>query len=215
MDSAEPFRLLNLQPCLKDWTSTTPVDRYYFYQDTWAAEKIIKNAPEFHLDIGSTVLLVGMLSKITRVCSVDIRPLPVILKNMEFRKGSILELPFENGQIHSLSSLCVIEHIGLGRYGDSLDPLGVHKAVKELSRVIGKGGNLYVSVPIGEHAVYFNAFIMFDLEEFITMFKGFKLLDTQFILNDRVCTMEEYMKLDKSSYVHRMVIGCFHFQKEI
>ncbi len=214
MDGSEQFKLLNLRPSLEDWNSITPVDRYYFYQDTWAAGKIIKNVPEFHVDIGSTVLFVGILSKITRICSVDIRPLPVSLENLECRRGSILELPFEDGKILSLSSLCVIEHIGLGRYGDPLDPSGTYKAVQELSRVLGGGGDLYVSVPIGESSVYFNACRVFEPEDFVSMFKGFRVVDTLFILEDRVCTMDEYMKLDKSPYINRMIVGCFHFQKE-
>ena len=213
MKGSEPFRLFNLRPCLEDWTKETPVDRYYFYQDTWAAEKIIRNTPEFHVDIGSTVLFVGILSKITRICSIDIRPLPLTLKDMEFKKGSILELPFEDGQIHSLSSLCVIEHVGLGRYGDSLDTLGTYKAAKELSRVIGKGGNLYVSVPVGENSLYFNAYRSFDPEDFITMFNDFKLIDTLFILDDSLCTLDEFIKMDRPRDISRMTIGCFHFQK--
>ncbi len=174
---------------------------------------IIRNTPEFHVDIGSTVLFVDILSKNTRICSIDIRPLPLPLKDMEFKKGSILELPFEDGQIHSLSSLCVIEHVGLGRYGDSLDTLGTYKAAKELSRVIGKGGNLYVSVPVGENSLYFNAYRSFDPEDFITMFNDFKLIDTLFILDDSLCTLDEYIKMDRSCHIGRMTVGCFHFQK--
>ena len=214
MDGSESFKLLNLRPALKDWTGEILVDQYYFYQDTWAAGKIIENVPEFHVDIGSTVLLVGILSKITRICTVDIRSLPVSLENMEFRKGSVLELPFKDGEINSISSLCVIEHIGLGRYDDPLDPFGTYKAIKELSRVLEKGGNLYISVPIGENAeVYFNSYKIFKPEKFVSMFKGFKIVDTLFILEDRLCEMDEYLKLEKSPYKHRMIVGCFHFQK--
>lgn len=215
LEGAEPFNILNLRPQVKDWTDVTPVNEGYFYQDTWAAGKIIKNTPEFHVDIGSTVLFVGILSKITRVCSVDIRPLPVSLENLECRKGSILELPFEDGEIFSLSSLCVIEHIGLGRYGDPLDPSGTYKAVQELSRVIGKGGNLYVSVPIigEENSVYFNAHRVFEPGNFISMFQDFKVADTLFILYDGLCTMDEYLKVYKSAYINRRITGCFHFIK--
>ncbi|HHT9125285.1 MAG TPA: DUF268 domain-containing protein [Candidatus Brocadiia bacterium] len=213
MEGAEPFNLLNLRPLVKDWTNVTPVNENYFYQDTWAAGKIIKDAPEFHVDIGSTVLFVGILSKITRICSVDVRPLPVRLENLECREGSILELPFEDGEIFSLSSLCVLEHIGLGRYGDSLDPLGTCKAAQELSRVLGEGGNLYVSAPIGESSIYFNAYRVFEPENFVSMFRGFEVVDTLFILNDRVCTMDEYTKFNKPSYNNRVIVGCFHFVK--
>lgn len=215
MNGAESFELLNLRPSLEDWTKTTPLDKYYFYQDTWVAGKIIEKIPDFHVDIGSTALLVGILSKITRICSVDIRPLPVSLENMVCRNGNILALPFGDGEISSLSSLCVIEHIGLGRYGDPLDPFGSSKAIQELSRVIKKGGNLYVSVPLGEkRAVHFNAHRTFEPLSFSSMFRNFKVVDTLFIFENKLFTMEEYMKSDKSPYRNRMVVGCFHLQKQ-
>jgi hypothetical protein len=53
------------------------------------------------------------------------------LENLFFKEGSILALPFESGSIKSLSSLCVVEHIGLGRYGDEIDPFGSESAIKE------------------------------------------------------------------------------------
>ncbi len=214
MGKAERFRLLNLRPSLEDWTKTTPLDHCYFYQDTWAAEKVMKDIPDFHVDIGSTALLVGILSKITRVYSIDIRPLPVKLDNLECKRGSVLDLPFKDGEISSLSSLCVIEHIGLGRYGDTLDPSGSYKAISELSRVLRKGGNLYVSVPVGEETtVYFNAYRVFEPQNFVALFEGFKMMDSLFILEDRLSTMEEYIKLDRSPYYGRMIVGCFHLRK--
>ena len=60
------------------------------------------------------------------------------LPELNFKKGNILNLPFSDYSINSLSSICVIEHIGLGRYGDQLDQFGTEKAVKELVRVLAK-----------------------------------------------------------------------------
>ena len=72
---SENLRLLNLYPCIDEKTSATPLDIGYFYQDTWAAGKIFNKKPKYHMDVGSTALLVGILSKFTKVCSVEIRPL--------------------------------------------------------------------------------------------------------------------------------------------
>ena len=214
MEKSERFKLFNLRPSLEDWIKTTSLDLSYFYQDTWAAEKVMKDIPDFHVDIGSTALLVGILSKITRVYSIDIRPLPVKLDNLECKKGSVLDLPFKDGEVSSLSSLCVIEHIGLGRYGDALDPWGSYKAISEISRVFMKGGNLYVSVPVGEEAaVYFNAYRVFEPQNFVALFEGFKMMSSLFILEDRLCTIEEYIKIDKFPYYGKIIVGCFHLRK--
>ena len=67
---------------------------------------------------------------------VDICPWSLPLDTVEFRKGSILNLPFEDATVPSVSSLCVVEHIGLGRYGDPLDPYGSEKAIQELKRIV-------------------------------------------------------------------------------
>ena len=40
-----------------------------------------------------------------------------------------------------------LEHIGLGRYGDKVDPMGDIRAMNELARVTAPGGNLLIAVP--------------------------------------------------------------------
>lgn len=113
-----------LYPCLNDWTNYTPVEPTYFFQDTWAARKIFQLSPTHHYDVGSSIMTIGIISQHVPTTMVDIRPIELELENLFFRKGSILALPFADDSIESLSSLCVIEHIGLGRYGDSIDSRG-------------------------------------------------------------------------------------------
>jgi len=71
--------------------------------------------------------------------------------------GSLLTLPFADRSVTSLSCLHAIEHVGLGRYGDPLDPEGTHKAARELARVLAPGGNLFLATPVGQPRLCFNA----------------------------------------------------------
>lgn len=64
---------------------------------------------------------------------IDIRPLELKLDNLFFLKGSILALPFADNSIESLSSLCVVEHVGLGRFETILIPGEVKRQLKSLS----------------------------------------------------------------------------------
>jgi SAM-dependent methyltransferase len=134
-----------------------PIEPIYL-QDTWAFEKIVSVRPTYHIDVGSHHKFAAFLSKVLPVTMVDLRPLSLQLDNLEFRKGSILNLPFESNSVPSVSSLCVIEHIGLGRYGDPIDPNGSEKAIQELKRIVEVKGNLYVSIPLhDENRIFFNA----------------------------------------------------------
>jgi SAM-dependent methyltransferase len=203
--------LRDLSPRLYDKTDITPLDAYYFYQDTWLAGKVFNSKPPYHVDVGSTALLVGILSKFTQVCSVDIRPLPVSLPNLQVKRGSVLALPFEDSILLSLSSLCVIEHIGLGRYGDPIDPLGTEKAIAELCRVLAPGGNLYVSVPLEKSSrVQFNAHRVFCPDAFLNKFTGLDLIEVAFVQPDGIHNLDV---LDANSTLSGLTVGLFHLQR--
>lgn len=177
LSNAEKISLLDVQPCLAEKTKTTRFDTHYFYQDIWAAKKIFASKTKNHIDVGSRIDFVGFLSSFTKVTFVDIRPIETNLENFQSTKGNILSLPFEDNSISSLSCLHVAEHIGLGRYGDSLDPLGTKKACRELARVLAKGGNLYFSVPIGKPRLCFNAHRIHSADQILQYFNGLKLIE--------------------------------------
>jgi len=178
MEGAESITMFNTYPCLFDKTSKTTVDSHYFYQDLWAFKKINLFKPELHVDVGSNVNFVGFLTAITKVDFVDIRPLKVSnISNLECVKGSILEMPYEDNLLQSISCLHVAEHIGLGRYGDPLDPLGTKKTAAELSRCLAKGGNLYFALPVGRPRLCFNAHRIHSPGQILDYFRDLKLVE--------------------------------------
>jgi len=200
-----PYR--NLLPQLGDWAAETPVG-YYFYQDVWAFQKVFQHRPVKHVDVGSTALLVGCMASIVPTISVDIRPLKVSVAGLEYQSGTITALPFGDAEVTSLSSLCVIEHIGLGRYGDPIDPEGSIRAGRELSRVLTPGGNLYVSLPIGTISrVVFNAHRVFSYEKALALFSGLSLIEYQLVGN-----AGPLASLDMASDSD-FPVGLFHFTK--
>ena len=168
-------------PCLTDRTTYTPLNAVYFLQDTWAANKIFQLKPNHHYDIGSSVKSIGIISQFVPVTMVDIRPIDIELTNLFFKQGSILNLPFQDNSIESLSSLCVIEHIGLGRYGDPIDPWGSEKAIREIKRVVKPEGTLLISLPVDEkNKIYFNAHRAFTREYIVKLFDGFELVEEKY-----------------------------------
>ena len=169
-------------PCLTDKTESHEIEPIYFYQNSWAAKKIFDLKPKNHVDVGSSATAIGLISQYFPTTMVDIRPLPVTLTGLSFVKGSILKLPFKNNSLETLSSVCVVEHIGLGRYGDKLDQFGSEKAIKELKRVVKKGGHIIITVPIDAHNhVHFNAHRTFTREYIVSLFSSFKLVEEKYI----------------------------------
>lgn len=207
--------LRDFHPCLSDRTSETSFDPQYFYQAAWAMSAISQSRPVQHADVGSDVKFVGMLSAITKVVFVDIRPLQVSLPNLECRSGTITDLPFADNSLESLSSLHVIEHVGLGRYGDPVDPYGSEKACAELKRVLACGGVLYVSFPLGTPRVQFNGHRIFAPTEVATLFEGLTLIQSALIDNHGRFLAEfdlNAVEFDEE-LGQEFSLGCFAFQK--
>ncbi len=184
-ESQKP-QLANVLPCRGEDKGTTPIEPIYFYQNSWAFEHIVRERPDRHVDVGSHHSFVSLLSKVVPVTMVDIRPLSLSLESLQFVDGSILDLPYADQSQESVSSICVVEHIGLGRYGDPLDPNGTEKAIDELKRIVAPGGFLYISLPLDDQTtVYFNAHRAFAEADVLTMFAPFELLDRKYIYGNR------------------------------
>jgi uncharacterized protein DUF268 len=211
MPGGEAAKWADWYPAVHDRRSATPVDLNYFYQDTWAAGKILATRPETHVDLGSTALLVGILARWTRVISVDVRPLSVVLDGLVPCAGTGTALPFRNRSVRSLSSLCVLEHIGLGRYGDALDPRGTERAAAELQRVLAPGGDLYLSVPIErDDRVYFNAHRAFSLTTVAKMLGELDLDEAVLVQGPRWVAPD---RIDELDFDRHMIFGLFHFRR--
>ena len=187
--SAFALRGGDIFPQLTDRTATTPVEPTYFLQDTWFARKIADRRPARHVDIASSAKSMALIAQFVPVTLVDIRPVEITVPGFTFLEGSVLALPMADRSVPSLSSLCVIEHIGLGRYGDPFDARGSEKAAAELGRVLAPGGELYVSVPVdGECRIYFNAHRAFTRDYLLSLFPGLELIEERYIYGRELVT---------------------------
>jgi SAM-dependent methyltransferase len=206
--NSQKARKEEIYPCLYDKTLITNIEPIYFYQDSWAFEQIFKNKPDKHFDIGSHHKFVAHLSKVVDLTMVDIRPLALPMESIKFLEGSILDLPFKDSSINSLSSLCVVEHIGLGRYGDPIDPLGSEKAFSEIDRVLSEGANFYFSVPVeNTNKIYFNAHRAFNEDYlFEKILHNYTIIDKKYIYDNEYQT---------ELRPEQFGIGCYHVKKII
>lgn len=69
-----------------------------------------------------------------------------------------------------------IEHSGLGRYGDSLDPEGDRRVMDEISRHLRPQGLIYLSVPVGNDVLVWNAHRIYGPLRMAHILEGYRTL---------------------------------------
>lgn len=134
---------------------------HYFHMDLLVASFIAEAKPKRHLDIGSRIDgFVAHVAAFREIEVMDIRPLSFPAHpRIHFVQGDLTCCSVS--PVDSLSCLHVLEHIGLGRYGDPVDPNGHRSAFANLVDFVLPGGALYFAVPVGQAKVMFNAHRVF------------------------------------------------------
>ena len=214
-DERFELSLKNAYPCLNDKTSDTPFDYHYVYHTGWAARILRKIDPKEHIDISSSLYFVSIASAFVKTKFYDYRPADLILSNLESGAADIMSLPFEDDSLESISCLHVMEHIGLGRYGDPINASADLKAISELKRVVKPGGSLIFATPIGGKArVMYNAHRIYTYELLEKLFDGFEIVEFALVSDHPKAYrfLETAAKEDADACNYGC--GCFWFRKK-
>jgi hypothetical protein len=204
----------DLYPRLTDRTSDHSFPRIYVYHASWAARVVAKIKPKKHIDISSTIWFSSLVSAFVPVEFYDYRPADLHLSNLKSADADLTNLKFKTNSVFSISCMHTIEHIGLGRYGDPIDPDGDIKAINELKRVTAVNGNLLIVLPVGEPKVMFNAHRIYSYKQILNYFNGFELVEFALIkehngnlrIDANPNDIEKVTKLNGDC-------GCFWFRK--
>jgi len=153
------------------------------------------------LDIGSQADFVSIMASFTNYIHLDPNlnlssedVSTVLDTNMAFQAGEAQNIPFDDNSFKWITSLHAIEHFGLGRYGDSIDPLGDIKGLKEISRVCNLDGWFLGSVPItrsGEERIVFNKNRIYSITKIRSM-----LEDCGFSIQRELCVISPTINCD-------------------
>jgi hypothetical protein len=158
----------SLYPVLSDWSDEAgSAASPYFHQDLLVAQKIFRSSPQRHVDVGSRIDgFVAHVAAFRAIDVFDIRPLHSAIRNVRFVQADLMSPSAElAGCTDSLSCLHALEHFGLGRYGDRVDPEGHLRGFRALIGMLAPNGTLYLSFPIGRPVVEFNAHRVFGATE--------------------------------------------------
>lgn len=209
-DARFSVKLVDLQICLGEKNKLQSFDAHYLYHPAWAARVLAKTRPDKHVDIASILNFSTIASAFVPVDYYDYRPANLHLSNLSSGHCDLTKLDFADESISSLSCMHTVEHIGLGRYGDPIDPEGDLKAIAELKRVVKTGGDLLFVVPVGAPKIKFNANRIYSFATIITYFSGFELQDFSLITDNAqfINNADPDLVKDQSGGC-----GCFWFKK--
>lgn len=174
------FKISGWYPVLRERFETNgDLKSHYFHEDLTVARRVFENKPVKHVDVGSRVDgFVAHVASFREIEVFDIRPQTATVKNIRFVTADFMNVaPELHDYTDSLSSLNVIEHFGLGRYGDPIDVNGHLKGLENMYKVLKKGGKFYFSTPIGPQRIEFNAHRTFNVEYLLKIFKPHYKID--------------------------------------
>ena len=213
LNNTKDFIIADNYPCVKDkfmMSGEIGSGGHYFFQDLYVAREIFKNKPLKHIDIGSRIDgFIAHLSVFREVEVFDIRPQKSKIKNVEFVQADLMSVDsgFKD-YCDSISCLHSIEHFGLGRYGDQIDPEGHLKGFKSITEILSSNGIFYFSVPMGSpNRVEFNAHRIFSLSYLVKWIEEKYVIEKFTYINDMNQLIED-VKLDNQ--LIKDSCGCTH-----
>lgn len=213
---------LTLVPCLHDWSEEGGATKNeYFWQDLLVARWIFEDQPKKHVDVGSRVDgFVAHVASFREVEVFDVRPISTQIQNIKFTQADLMSsagLPAGGrGYCDSLSCLHALEHFGLGRYGDPVDPVGYQRGFANMALLLRSGGVFYLSVPVGRERVEFNANRVFDPSSIVKqgevnglVLQGLTVIEEGGVVTEVPITQEVLKGLAEANYS----LGIFVFTK--
>lgn len=218
-NTRENFRINEdfLLPVISDKYAEAGSMGNYFWQDLWAAKLIFESGTETHFDIGSRIdgFIAHLLAMHISVTLIDVRKFPGEVENLHTVIGDASSLSqIEDGSIGSMSALCSLEHFGLGRYGDDVEPEACFRCFENIQKKLKPGAHLYISVPIGRERVEFNAHRIFYARTIVECFDQMKLLELSCTAANGIESHIELSKYDDDSRKGSLRFGLFHFIKK-
>lgn len=203
-------------PVIRDKYADAGSAGNYFWQDLWAARLVYKSGAKEHFDIGSRIdgFIAHLLASGIEVTLIDIRDFPSYVENLYTIIDDATNLKqIEDESIDSMSALCSLEHFGLGRYGDPIDPEACFTCFKQIQKKLKKGGHLYISVPVGRERVEFNAHRVFYGSTIIEQFNQLQLVEFSCTAAGGIEYGIDIHKYDNDEHNGNYRYGLFHFVK--
>jgi hypothetical protein len=153
---------------------------------------------------GRDVVVIGSLRPWIEVCclafgaksvsTVDYNP-PTTESN-EISVMNIEQFNKKQRRFDVVISFSSIEHDGLGRYGDPINPAGDIKTMSSFINILNPGGLMFLGVPCGLDMLYWNAHRVYGELRFPKLISQWKIVD---IVNN-IRSVDEIFKVHPDSH---------------
>ena len=184
--SARDFPFGKIYPFLEDrYQESGQASGHYYHQDLLVAGKIFGNGPVKHVDVGSSTNFIAHVASFREIEVLDIRKSKSSHQNIISKQCDVMAEDFDLADYcDSVSCLHVLEHFGLGRYGDRVDYNGHLSGWENIGRMLKKGGKFYFSVPIGKQRIEFNAHRVFSIRYLLSLMERKYRIDSFSYVDD-------------------------------
>lgn len=190
---------------------------HYFHQDLLVASYVAKKNPIRHVDIGSRIDgFVAHVASFRPIEIIDVRELSNTgHENIRFKRMDLMKKDsIESNLCDSLSCLHAIEHFGLGRYGDPINPEGHLIGFINMLTMLKPGGTLYISFPISHSdQIHFNAHRVFKPVSIFTWQSEIPLELTSFSYVDDSGNLHKEVGIDAVPASIQYGCGIYTFQR--
>ncbi|RKY33477.1 MAG: hypothetical protein DRP68_02165 [Candidatus Omnitrophota bacterium] len=152
---------------------------------------ILRNLPKDKeskvLDVGctSSLFIYELAGRGYETYGIDTRKYCEALPSrIKFLQSDIINTPFPSGFFDIVILISVIEHIGLGTYQDPIYNEGDIGAVREIRRILKKGGFLFITTLIGNRYIITSdePQRIYDKHRLLGLFKDFEILNERYYI---------------------------------
>lgn len=155
-------RLLDPFPKVKEWIAAPlrALLRQCFEPGMVTTERVVEYPFVFQqlhgvtgpvLDVGccQSRLPIALASRGFHVVGMDFNLYPYAHPGLRAIRGDLMKMPFGTGTFSAVLAVSVIEHIGIGHYGEPESGNGDLVALREIARILKPGGKAVITVPYG------------------------------------------------------------------
>lgn len=130
------------------------------------------------LDLGNKKMCNALLSSENEVYAIVLKDCGDKISNVKWVVHDVVKpLPFPDHTFDIFTSASTLHIVGLGRYGDELNPNTLINFISELDRVMKKESHLIFCSTYGKNFLRFNDGWVFDIDTWKKLFSKWELVD--------------------------------------